>query len=121
VAVADLHFDVVIAQQKVELFGEIVAEQPRLGDAHRIDAGLGQPAPRAAGGRSGGLAAIVDAQLGIHEGAGAPPLLVGPLATGDVILKGGSQVPDRAVEAGGQFIEIFGGSGHERVLKRRAV
>src|SRR3954468_13373701 len=66
---ADADADIIIAIEVFELVDEIVAEHLGPSDAGRIDARLIEPGKGPREGRCRRFAAIVDAQLGIGEGA----------------------------------------------------
>ena len=105
---ADRNLDVVIRSEKLELLGQIFAEQPRLGDARRVAAGPVQPpvGPRREFRR--GQVAIIDAKLRIGEQALGPGLRIGALAVGEVARQGGAQGRGRFVGDGRQRIDEGG-------------
>ena len=93
---ADLDLDVEVLHQEAQLLSQVVAEQVRPGDRHRIDAGLAEAGVGARQPRRRGSAQVGDAQLRIGEGALRAQLRVRRRAVADERLQRIVQRLDRA-------------------------
>ena len=98
----------IIADEMVELGGEIVAEQGRAGDAGGVDAGLVQPREGAGWRRRRRVGVIFETQFGISEAAFVARLAVGAGARRGIIIERGAEVGDRRIVDGAKFVEDAG-------------
>ena len=98
----------IIADEMVELVGEIVAEQRRAGDAGGVDAGLVEPGEGAGRGGRRRFGVIFEAQLGISEAAFVARLAVGTGARRGISVERGAEVGDRRIVNIAKFVEDAG-------------